>query len=137
DAFAVAAGAFDVGLADLSIEAMVRISDCTAPRPILGRSSATAAWRLACDAGRAVFQLADRDGHTAELRSPAAIADAAWHHVIGIRRGAAIELWLDGERVASASPLLGRVDSSAPLVIGSTTTAQFIGDLDEVRIWRA
>lgn len=69
------------------------------------------------------------------------IADGKWHHVVGVRRGKEIYLYVDGERVGKGTTP-GKVagDNLAPLRIGGFGVSRykrwaFEGAIDEVRIY--
>ncbi len=83
-------------------------------------------------------------GHVHSMRAGAvASADGSltpgWHHLAGVRRGPAVELFVDGHRIATASvtPDVASIASTAetPLLIGGGPRAGFEGELAEVRLW--
>ena len=83
-------------------------------------------------------------GHVHSLRAGAVASNdgslaPGWHHVAGVRRGPAVELYVDGHRVATSGATLG-VGSIAPtvgtpLLIGGGPRAGFEGELADVRLW--
>ncbi len=61
-----------------------------------------------------------------------------WHHVAGVRRGGAVELWVDGARVARSRSLPGAaldLDQDLPLLIGAGQHDTWCGDLAELRLY--
>jgi hypothetical protein len=83
-------------------------------------------------------------GHVHSLRAGAVASNdgslaPGWHHVAGVRRGLAVELFVDGHRVATSGvgPDMGSIAPTAetPLTIGGGLRAGFEGELAEVRLW--
>jgi hypothetical protein len=66
------------------------------------------------------------------------IFDSSWHHVTAVRRGGAIEVWVDGNLEAEdLDEPLSEVSTALPLLLGMDPTTPeecLIGYLDEVRI---
>ena len=67
------------------------------------------------------------------------INDNEWHHVVGVREGTSIYLYIDGERIAEGQSLaMVAGDNPAPVYIGAIRDAGswlFKGTMDEVRIY--
>jgi len=75
--------------------------------------------------------------------APASIWDGAWHHVAGTYDGTAVRLFVDGTEVGSGTP--ATLTIAYPLTFpdgllgsfgGASCLLDYIGDLDEPRIWR-
>ena len=79
-------------------------------------------------------------------RSPSgspALWDGRWHHVAGTYDGTAVRLYVDGNEVGTGTTYSGPVTYEQPelsAAIGAyrgSCNLTFVGDIDEVRIWRA
>lgn len=61
-----------------------------------------------------------------------------WHHLVGVRRGGAASLYVDGTGVAATDAVLPRVAAlgpAVPLVIGGGSRAGFEGEIADVSVW--
>jgi hypothetical protein len=75
--------------------------------------------------------------------APASIWDGAWHHIAGTYDGAAVRLFVDGTEVGSGTPATLTIGYDVPFddgLLGSfggpSCLLDYIGNLDEPRIWR-
>jgi hypothetical protein len=75
--------------------------------------------------------------------APASIWDGAWHHIAGTYDGAAVRLFVDGTEVGSGTPATLAIGYDVPFddgLLGSfggpSCLLDYIGNLDEPRIWR-
>ncbi|KAA3638774.1 MAG: T9SS C-terminal target domain-containing protein [Bacteroidetes bacterium] len=88
------------------------------------------------------FQIGHSDGSNIKVQYYG-ISTHTWYHVVGVRSGKNLFLYLDGELVASdSSEVVYNVDTNIPLVIGAIhklgiipTDEYMNGKIDEVRIW--
>lgn len=69
------------------------------------------------------------------------VADGEWHHIVGVREGEKLFLYVDGGRVAEGQSLRKVAgDNSAPMIIGGfgrerTPQWSYEGVIDEVRVY--
>lgn len=130
---------------DVLVEAWARLDtrDPSGDDPILHRGSA--GYRLQREgtsnfASFAIFDsAASSTAHPvfAKVTGTTNFADGAFHHLVGMRRGDSLLLFVDGKRDGQAS-FTGRTTSSnAPVWIGSNGSGRsWYGMIDEVRISR-
>ena len=77
-------------------------------------------------------------------RAPTPLNDNAWHTLRCVKTLSAVELWVDGVRVARKNETVGNIDSSTPMTIGgkincdqvTVTCDYFSGEIDYIRILR-
>ncbi|TDD70019.1 hypothetical protein E1262_10615 [Jiangella aurantiaca] len=105
-----------------------------------GWGSATPQWWLRAEpGGNRVQALIDTGLATATLTAPGAYADGQWHHVALTRGGGAIELYVDGVRVAQAASPTGDLAFSARegIHVGQRPDGanRLTGGVDEVRLY--
>ena len=83
-------------------------------------------------------------GHVHSMRAGAVASDdgslaPGWRHLAGVRRGDRVELFVDGQMVATSEvTTIGESvapDAGTPLVIGGGPRAGFEGELADVRVW--
>ena len=91
-------------------------------------------------AGQVAFQLDYVDGTQQRLFLPttSSFADGTWHHLVGVRDGQQMRLYVDGILAGSMSFTAAvNVDGTEPMIIGARhrTLFAFAGLLDDVRIW--
>ena len=70
--------------------------------------------------------------------TPQSIADGKWHHVAGTYDGKQINLYVDGKQIGS-KPVEGKLNtqSTQPMKIGSYGNEPFLGDLNNIRLYRS
>ncbi len=92
--------------------------------------------------GELSFRTADGAGQATHLiTNEASITDGAWHHIVSIRRGSDLELYLDGDPLDSISGDVRNVDSSSPFYIGAFRDASdniekvLVGVIDDIFIY--
>jgi uncharacterized repeat protein (TIGR01451 family) len=75
-------------------------------------------------------------GAGGSVTSTSNIFDGAWHHVAGIKRGNAIEIWVDG-RLEASGAVSGTADAGSFSIgrDGPNCCETFTGQLDEARIY--
>ncbi len=139
---------FNFGIEDFTLSAWFRLNpNGTADRTILSKNLAGQygggypGYRLSYDYNRLTFRLFD-GADSALLRDTKALATDRWYHVVAIRRGTSIELYLDGTLAAERKDALTddfNVNNSSPLAIGIAkywgTSRGFHGDIDDVAVW--
>lgn len=80
--------------------------------------------------GAAVDAPTDERGSVFALRAGAVATspnslDAGWHHVVGVRRGAKLTVYVDGHESASSDGFKGSIATNAPLWVGQDQTASY------------
>ena len=70
--------------------------------------------------------------------TPQAIADGEWHHVAGTYDGKQMNLYVDGKQIGSKA-IEGKLNtqSTQPMKIGSYGNEPFLGDLNDIRLYRS
>ena len=70
--------------------------------------------------------------------TPQAIADGKWHHVAGTYDGKQMNLYVDGKQIGSKA-IEGKLNtqSTQPMKIGSYGNEPFLGDLNDIRLYRS
>lgn len=63
------------------------------------------------------------------------ITDGNWHHVVAIRSGDNFQMYVDGVANTASTVAVGVVTSTQPLLIGGTSSSDFDGKLDDVRLY--
>lgn len=144
--------AYNLGTGDFTVEAWVRTSTAGATGTIIARKGSAGgrndgglllvlqprgALKLATDNGSGYYQV---------VTGATSAGDGTWHHVAGVRRGAALSVYLDGVAVpgtasGNATPPLD-ISNSDALTIGTTAQTQepyrqFAGQLNAVTLWNA
>lgn len=92
--------------------------------------------------GRLVF--GTYSGAARTVVSPSTVADGGWHHAVGTLGGAGLQLYVDGELVASRSETTGADRYNGYWRVGGDTVSgwspssprqDFSGDLDEIAVY--
>lgn len=142
--------AYQFGKGDFTIEAWVQSAAPGGGGAVVARKGSqggqgNGGFLLVVNANGAI-KLANDDGFNFyQLVTPATKAnDGAWHFMAGVRRGAQLEVYLDGAQVTGQASGTGTppldVNNSLPLTIGSTQQTQepyrfFSGQVDGVLLW--
>ena len=63
------------------------------------------------------------------------ISDGNWHHVVATRSGNDFQMYVDGVANTASTSAIGTVTSTQPLLIGGTSSSDYEGKLDEVRVY--
>jgi len=63
------------------------------------------------------------------------VGDGNWHHVVATRSGNDFQMYVDGVAGSISTASLGTVTSNEPLLIGGTSSSDYEGKLDEVRLY--
>jgi len=108
-----------------------------------GYSTGGKAYLLYLDVSEKVgFYIDDNSSPTGPIQSVGRVNDDIWHHVVGVKDGSTILLYLDGALVTSTTGSTGDIDSTDPLIIGAGWNAGtssvgnfFDGKLSEVCIF--
>lgn len=122
---------------DLTIEAWVRTTKTT-EQYILSKNNDSYALAISptgVTSGRAAFRVLG--SAPSWLPGFTNVADGNWHHIVGVRTGSLVEIYIDGnlENVGVASGV--NSTGSNPLSLGTQSNTNFLeGQLDEVRIWK-
>ena len=63
------------------------------------------------------------------------VSDGNWHHVVAIRSGDNFQMYVDGVANTASNSAIGSVTSTEPLQIGGTSSSDYEGLLDDVRVY--
>lgn len=123
---------------DISVELWLSAADCAARGAVVARGPVGGpGFALRCTADQEL-QLEVRSENEATASVGVGLpALGAWHHVVGVRRGSIVELYLDGAMGGTGeASTLGEIDPETDLLIGyDEELAHFAGAVDEVRVW--
>jgi hypothetical protein len=127
---------------DYSIEAWVK-HEAKTPQAYVSKWSGwrmESAWVLGYFEETVNFAEYYGGGEHVRVKGPN-IADGQWHHIVAVREGENIRLYVDGRREAEAKSKGGIVgENLAPVKVGSAGAGRwprwpFIGLIDEVRVY--
>lgn len=131
-----------------TISAWVKTGDLTAPttRNIFSVTSSTVATRALMRlyfnsaTNSFSFQVSDNAGVTANANAVSSISSNSWYHVLGVRSGNSISLYINGVLAASGSASLGAITVDA-INMGARNNGGSIGEfwrtnIDEVTLWK-
>jgi len=124
---------FDAGSGDITIEAWVR-KDSTADRCIVSaRSGANINYHLF--AGSVVALDTIPSGGISSIVGTTSFSTNTWHHVAATKSGNTWRIFLDGNLEGSATVSGTYTATSAPLVVGASSSNYFFdGYIDDLRI---
>jgi hypothetical protein len=132
------------GTGNFTIEAWVKTTDTGADKAIIetadtGSLGIMKALRIniSGNSGYVGFYVRG-SGTDNNISANASINDGNWHHVVGVRNGTSIKLYVGGTQVSSATWDPGNTDTGQPWYIGKTydSTPKYInGSVDDVRIY--
>ncbi len=132
----------------MTVEAWVNESDTSGPfRHIVSMGA------QGCDfasyalftgsSGGVAFHVSDGTQSVSSPQAPASIWDGAWHHVAGTYDGTSVRLYVDGVEIGNGTPTTIQIAYGYPAPNGllgafgaDACPLNWIGDLDEPRIWR-
>ena len=103
------------------------------------------AWLIAvneadADANKATFFWRNRAGTTIKLHSTSDMNDGVWHHIVTVRDGENLSLYVDGALEASSTGATGTFDPTQSMRLGKwdhdahSAGTFYVGSLDDVRI---
>ena len=65
------------------------------------------------------------------------VLDNNWNHVVGVRNGETMQLYINGSQMDSVNGVTQTVSTAEPLIIGACANGYFYsGNIDEVIIWK-
>ncbi|MEL6671033.1 MAG: LamG domain-containing protein [Bacteroidota bacterium] len=89
--------------------------------------------------GGLTFLTGDGDGHSAILSTADQLADGKWHHIVAVRQGPALRLYVDGYLKGEAIFPIKDCTTQQPLILGAQLNNfphfAFEGAMEEVGIW--
>ena len=143
-------GAYNLGTGDFTVEAWVQAAAAGGTGTVVARKgvqggSGNGGFLLVLGPQGALKFATDNGFGYFQVDTPATGAgDGTWHHVAGVRSGAALTVYLDGIALpgtpsGNGTPPLG-IDSSSPLTMGATDQTQepyrfLTGQLNMVTLW--
>ncbi|NED98889.1 neuraminidase [Phytoactinopolyspora halotolerans] len=139
--------ALDLGGGDFSVGTWFRYGDSDASQVLIWAygigSSKPSFWIRAEPGNNRIRALMTTENGSASVASPQAYDDGAWHHAALRRADGELSLWIDGERVASAtapegSVTIGREFGIDGLYVGRRMDGvqHLEGAVDDVRVYR-
>lgn len=127
------------GLSDFSIELWARLDSWpSAPRPMLTKyADDKPALAMRVDAGGRMQAILEGPQQSVRVSGRRPLSPQAWHHVVLVREGAQIRLYVDGEEDGTAAAAQTvELGSRGPLRLGGGTTpdSSIAGRLDEIAL---
>lgn len=98
----------------------------------------SAFWNLRISAGKIRFEMMEAGGvNTVDFSTPLTYNDNTWHHVAVTRSTTLVQIFIDGYLVAAnTQPGITNLNNTTdPVKIGQSACTNFVGELDETRIW--
>ncbi len=95
-------------------------------------------WNIRISAGKIRFEMMESGGaNTVDFSTPLTYNNNAWHHVAVTRNGTIVKIFMDGYAVASytGSGITNLSNIADPIKLGQSACNNFVGELDETRIW--
>ena len=95
-------------------------------------------WNLRISAGSIRFEMMEAGGANAvDVSTPLTYNDNTWHHVAVTRSSNAVKIIMDGYVVVNNTSAANTslTNTTDPIRIGQSACNNFIGELDETRIW--
>lgn len=139
--------AYNFGTGSYSIESWVRLNSVTGEGVVIGRMNgcgSNTGWRLQVHASNGT--VSTYIGTTA-ITSTASVMDGNWHHIAGVRNGATLTLYIDGEQAAQRNDVASQnatANNNPEMRVGSSNahpcnptggSSPIDGAIDEVRVW--
>ncbi len=100
-------------------------------------TTGTESYRLYLDNGRPALYVRRNNSNTRTITAATALQTNRWYHLAATWNNTNLELFVDGESVATGTGVGRLADASGPLILGHRTTSSgaFIGDIDEVLLY--
>ena len=94
-------------------------------------------WNLRISAGKIRWEMMEAGGaNLVDLSTPLTYNNNLWHHVAVTRNGSLVKIYMDGYTVVNTnSAALTNLIAPDPIKLGQSACNNFIGELDETRIW--
>lgn len=133
-------GSLDVGAGDFSIECWVRFDAALAADAYLiakGGNGATAGYHLVYEFATSTLRVQVNDGTVSASHSTVKDLGAGWHHVVGVRDGTTLRLYLDGRERGhgTSGASVGSIDTAAALELGRLGATYMKGLLQDVALY--
>lgn len=95
------------------------------------------AWGLTHDGREARFRMSDGAATTYSATCFNCLSPQEWHHVVGVWNGSGIRVYVDGERGPVEVTKTGlTMSTTSSLDIGSSGVTAFVGQVDDVTLYR-
>lgn len=95
-------------------------------------------WNLRISSGAIRFEMMEAGGANAvDVSTPLTYNDNTWHHVAVTRSTNAVKIIMDGYVVVNntSAAYTSLTNTTDPIKIGQSACSNFIGEIDETRIW--
>ena len=95
-------------------------------------------WNLRISSGSIRFEMMEAGGANAvDFSTPSTYNDNTWHHVAVTRSSNAVRIIMDGYVVVNntSAAFTSLTNTTDPIRIGQSACSNFIGEIDETRIW--
>ena len=134
----------DFGTGDFCFMLWAKVSDTSGNEPLIYRTNYDSGWgltaiRLRYSVGAAQFTITDDAFATSDQCSVSGQANGVWQHLVGVRRGNTIELWLDGKlgtstAITNATGSLNNSDATLHIGTRQDLASTLSGSISLVRI---
>lgn len=131
------AAGFAFGTGTFSVDTWIRRKVSGAAHQIYHKRTGAASRELSFSINASnLLVLTTNDGTAITATSAATVNDRLWHHVLAVRVGSDLGVYLDGTQVAFATGTLQSVSSTSELRIGAdqSGTSAFNGDMDDYHV---
>lgn len=125
------------GLGDFTIETWFKTSMSNGT--LIGKRATcnvSPFWNIRISSGKIRMEMMEAGGNNAvDISTPLTYNDNQWHHVAVVRTGTLVRIIMDGSDAIITSEPITFLNNADPLKLGQSACNNYIGLLDETRIW--
>ncbi len=129
---------------NFSIELWVKFTELNGTQVFIGRDASSGYmqwWIGATSAGKVTWYITDSNNNNAQLTSASAINDGVWHHIVAVKEGSSLNLYVDGVAASGTKTFTGNFSASGNSVtvgylsVNSSSEYHYNGAIDEVALY--